>query len=382
MRHSRRLDGMPEYLTARLNRVVAERRAAGRDVISLGVGDPDLPPSQAARDTLAALVRESDAAHYPTNRGTSLVRGAVARFYQRRFGVTIDPETQVLPLLGAKEGIAHLALAQLDAGDAALVADPGYPVYVGGPTLAGADVVALPLDAQRGFTPDLDRLSTRDRGRANLLIVGYPNNPTGAVIEDDFFERLVAFAAADAIPVCHDNAYSELGFDGYTAPSFLATAGAVDVGVEILSLSKAFSLPGWRVAFAVGNAAMIASLYRLKTQIDAGMFVALQQAAAALLDAGVPRVAAVYQERRDVVCDRLGRGGVATPRPKAGMYIWLPVPTGEPSVTFAERLLDRGDVVVAPGVAFGASGEGFVRLALTQPVARLEEACERILACL
>ena len=268
MRFARRLDPVPEYLTARLNRLIAERRAAGRDVISLGVGDPDLPPSVAAREALAAAVRRDDVAHYPTNRGLPELREAVARFYDRRFGVTLDPETEVVPLLGAKEGLAHLALAQLDPGDVALVADPGYPVYVGGPLIAGAEPYGLPLLPERAFQPDLGAVPAAVRDRANLLILGYPNNPTGAVVEDDLFERLVAYG----VPVCHDNAYSEITFDGYVAPSFLQTPGAREAGIELLSLSKAFSLPGWRIAFAVGNAAMVGNLLRLKTNVDSGMF--------------------------------------------------------------------------------------------------------------
>ncbi len=377
MRHSRRLDPLPEYLTARLNRLVAERRAAGRDVISLGVGDPDLPPPAWARDLLASAVRRPDVAHYPTNRGLAPLREAVCRFYASRFGVTLDPEREVLPLLGAKEGIAHLCLAQLDPGDVALVADPGYPVYVGGPTLAGAAPVALPLRGDRGFQPDLGAVPAAVRDRANLIIAGYPNNPTGAVAGDGLFGELAAFG----VPVCHDNAYSEITFDGYVAPSFLATPGAREAGIEILSLSKAFSLPGWRIAFAIGNAAMIDTLHRLKTNVDAGMFVALQHVAIALLDSDPAErraLAAVYGARRDLVCDALAAAGLTVSRPRGGMYVWLPVPGGETSLAFSERLLERADVVVSPGSAFGQAGEGHVRIALTQPEDRLAEAMERL----
>ncbi len=381
MRFARRLDPVPEYLTARLNRLIAERRAAGRDVISLGVGDPDLPPSVAAREALAAAVRRDDVAHYPTNRGLPELREAVARFYDRRFGVAIDPDTEVVPLLGAKEGLAHLALAQLDPGDVALVADPGYPVYVGGPLIAGAEPYGLPLLAERAFQPDLEAVPAPVRDRANLLILGYPNNPTGAVVEDDLFERLVAFG----VPVCHDNAYSEITFDGYVAPSFLETPGARESGIELLSLSKAFSLPGWRIAFAVGNAAMIANLLRLKTNVDAGMFVALQYAAITLLDSDPAEratLAATYGRRRDLVCRVLAAAGLEVTPPRGGMYVWLPVPGDEGSLAFSERILEECDVVISPGAAYGAAGEGFVRLALTQPEDRLEEAVGRLIRCL
>jgi len=381
MRFAQRLEPVPEYLTARLNRLIAERRAAGRDVISLGVGDPDLPPSAAARAALATAVQRDDVAHYPTNRGRPDLRQAVARFYAARFGVELDPETEIVPLLGAKEGLAHLALAQLDPGDVALVADPGYPVYVGGPLLAGAEPYGLPLEQERRFQPDLDAVPAAVRDRANLLILGYPNNPTGAVVEHGLFTRLVAYG----VPVCHDNAYSEITFDGYTAPSYLATPGAREAGIEILSLSKAFSLPGWRIAFAVGNAAMVGNLLKLKTNVDSGMFTALQLAAIELLDSDPAErhaLAAVYQRRRDLVCDALAAAGLAVDRPRGGMYVWLRLPGSEPSLAFSERVLDACDVVVSPGSSYGPSGEGFVRLALTQPDDRLAEAIQRLIRAL
>jgi LL-diaminopimelate aminotransferase len=385
VRFSHRLDPLPEYLSARLQRRVAERRAAGRDVISLGIGDPDLPPTAAARAALAEAVQRDDVAHYPTNRGLAPLREAVARFYAARFGVVVDPETEVLPLLGAKEGIAHLCLAQLDAGDAALVAEPGYPVYVGGPVLAGAEPIGLPLRPELGFQPDLDAIPAAARERANLLVLGYPNNPTGAVADDDLFDRLVAFSAAHDVPLCHDNAYSEITFDGYVAPSLLAAPGARERGIELLSLSKAFSLPGWRIAFAVGDAAMIANLHRLKTNVDTGMFEALQRAAIGLLDSDPAErraLAATYERRRDLVCDALDAAGIALPRPRGAMYVWMPVPGEEPSLDFAERLFDQVDVVVGPGRAYGPAGEGYVRLALTQPEDRLAEAIARIVSVL
>ncbi len=383
MRFSRRLEPLPEYLTARLNRVVAERRAAGRDVISLGVGDPDLPPPLWAREALAAAVLRDDVAGYPTNLGLPALREAVARFYAARFGVAIDPEREVVPLLGAKEGLAHLALAQLDPGDAALVADPGYPVYVSGPVLAGAEPVPLPLLAERGFTPDLGAVPAGVLRRANLAIVGYPNNPTGAVDDRGFLPELARFGLAHGIPICHDNAYSEITFDGHVAPSLLADEAGRAAGIEILSLSKAYSLPGWRIAFAVGDAGMVANLRRLKTNVDAGMFPALQRAAIALLDADPAErraIAAVYERRRDLVLGLLRRAGLDVPTPRGGMYVWLPVPTGEPSLDFSLRLIEQADVVVNPGSAYGAHGEGYVRLALTVADARLAEGVERLLA--
>jgi len=384
VRSSRRLAALPEYLTARTNRLVAERRAAGGDVITLGVGDPDLPPSPAARQALAELVQRDDVAGYPTNRGLPELRQAVARFYRARFGVELDPEREIIPLLGAKEGLAHLALAQLDAGDAALVADPGYPVYVGGPTLAGAEPVGLPLRREHGFLPDLEAVSPADRERANLLVLGYPNNPTGRVVDVDFHEELAAWGLRHGVPICHDNAYSEITFDGLVAPSFLQAPGAREAGIEILSLSKAFSLPGWRVAFAVGNAELVGTLLRLKTHVDAGMFHALQRAAITLLDSDPAErreLAAVYERRRDLVCDRLAAAGVDVPRPGGAMYVWMPVPGGD-DAAFAERLLLGADVVVSPGRAYGDAGRGYARLALTVSDDRLREAMERIVRML
>ncbi len=385
MRFSRRLDPLPEYLTARLNRLVAERRAAGRDVIALGVGDPDVPPTAAARAALAALVQREDVARYPTNAGLPMLREAVARFYAVRFGVAIDPDREVMPLLGAKEGLAHLAMAQLDPGDVSLIADPGYPVYAGGPILAGATPVAMPLRPELAFQPDLDAVPARDRDRANLLVLGYPNNPTGAVMADDLFERLVRFSHDHDVPVCHDNAYSEITFDGHVAPSYLATPGARENGIEILSLSKAFSVPGWRIAFAVGNAAIIANLAKLKTNVDSGMFLAMQHVAIELLDSDPAErraLSAMYQGRRDVVCDLLEHAGVTVKRPGGTLYLWLAVPTAETSLGFSERILEECDVVLSPGSAYGAAGEGYVRLSLTESEDRLREAIGRLTAAL
>jgi LL-diaminopimelate aminotransferase len=384
MRFAARLEPLPEYLAARLGRLVAERRAAGRDVISLGVGDPDLPPSPPREPPWPAAVQRDDVAHYPTNWGLRPLREAVARFYADRFGVALDPDREVLPLLGAKEGLAHLCLAQLDPGDAALVADPGYPVYVGGPVLAGAEPVPLPLRAAQGFLPDLDAVEPADSGRANLAIVGYPNNPTGAVADDAFFARLATFGLERGVPICHDNAYSEVTFDGFVAPSFLAAPGAHEAGLEILSLSKAFSLPGWRLAFAVGNAAMIANLHRLKAHVDAGVFEALQRAAIHLLESDPA-------ERR-ALGGRPTPAGARSPSrrsaPRAldvpaaeGRHVRLDADPHPRGVRGLRRPHPGGDGTSSspPARAYGAGGEGFVRLAPGPcPDERRAEAMERL----
>jgi LL-diaminopimelate aminotransferase len=381
VRFSRRLAGLPEYLAAMQARRVAEARAAGVDVISLGMGDPDIPPPAELCDVLDRETRMLDAHAYPTNRGLQELREAVAGHYARRFGVVLDPEREVMPLLGAKEGLAHLCLAQLDAGDAALVADPGYPVYRGGPAIAGADAIPLPLREANGFLPDLDAVSDTDARRANLLICGYPNNPTGAVADLAFLQQLARFGIDRGVPIAHDNAYAELTYDGYIAPSFLAAPDGVEAGIEIYSLSKSLNMPGWRVAFAVGNGAMLQNLTRLKTNVDSGMFVALQRTAIVALDliAGFSAdMSDIYRARRDVVCAALGRIGVTVEPPRGGIYVWAPTPPGVSSETFAERLLADAGVVVGAGSSYGEFGEGYMRLSLTVPDDRLAEAMERI----
>lgn len=384
MRFSDRMNAIPEYVVARMNRVLAEKRAAGVDVISLGIGDPDLPPDPRIRARLAEEVQRDDAARYPTNVGLPDLREAVAEHYARRFGVTLDPGTEVLPLLGAKEGLAHLALAVLDPGSLSLVADPGYPVYTGGPLIAAAASHPLPLVAANDFQPDLEGVPADVAARARLLICGYPNNPTGAVAAPDLFARLAAFGERHDLVLCHDHAYAEIAFDDAAAPSALADPAFRSRGIEILSLSKAYSVPGWRIAFAVGNPEIISVLQRLKTQIDAGMFPALQRTAAWMLrqtDLDGPPLA-IYRARRDLACTMLAEIGMPVTPPQGGMYLWVPIPTGESAANFAARLLEDAAVVVTPGSAYGNAGEGYVRMALTIPEERLREALERIGAVL
>jgi LL-diaminopimelate aminotransferase len=381
MRGSSRLEGVPEYLSTRLMRTVAEARARGVDVISLGIGDPDTPPPLDLRQEIGAQALHDELHVYPTNHGIAPLREAVAGHYRSRFGVELDPEREVLPLLGAKEGLAHLCLAQLDPGDVALVADPGYPVYYGGPALAGGEAVGLPLRAEHGFLPELDAIGEDVSTRANLLICGYPNNPTGAVADVAFFERLAAWGTQRGVAICHDNAYAELTYDGVVAPSFLAAPGAREAGIEIYSLSKSLSMPGWRIAFAVGNAELIGRLRTLKTNIDSGMWLAEQHAAIRAVER-VPSFTAglreLYGRRRDVLCDGLERLGLEHVRPRGALYVWVRVPGGGGSVAFAERLLERAAVVVGPGAAYGPSSDDHVRMSLTAPEERLREAVDRI----
>src|SRR4051794_10953832 len=276
MRSSRRLERIPPYLFAQLERKIAEKRAQGIDVISLGIGDPDTPTPQIVVDALGEAAKDPGTHQYPSNRGRHDFRDAVAAFYDRRFGVELDRATEIIPALGAKECVFNLNLAFLDPGDAALAADPGYPVYTGGPLLVGADPVLMPLLPERGFTPDLGAISAADRERARLMYINYPNNPTGAVVPDGFFAEVVEFARANDVLVVHDASYTETTFDGYVAPSFLATPGAKEVGVEVFSLSKGYNMTGWRTAAIVGNADAVEQYWRLKTNIDSGMFEAGQ----------------------------------------------------------------------------------------------------------
>jgi LL-diaminopimelate aminotransferase len=385
VRPSRRLERIPPYLFAELERKVAAKRAQGIDVISLGIGDPDMPTYEPIVVAAQRAVADPSTHQYPTNRGRAEFREAVAAFYGRRFGVELDPDTEVMPAIGAKECIFNLNLAFLDPGDVALAADPGYPVYTGGPLLAGAEAVLMPLIPALGFAPDLDAIATETLERARLMFLNYPNNPTGAVVSQDLFERVVDIGRSREILIVHDNAYSETTYDGYVAPSFLQTPGAKEVGVEVFSLSKGYNMTGWRCAAVVGNADAIAHYWRLKSNIDSGLFEAVQLAGAAALapelDGFVRDMNALYQRRRDLVCDALREAGVNVTRPKGTIYVWAPVPPGfESTVAYCEYVLERAAVVISPGSAYGPSGEGFFRISLTTPDDRLLEAVQRLRA--
>lgn len=378
---SKRLEAIPPYMFAELERKVADKRAAGIDVISLGIGDPDMPSYPHVVEAMQSAVADNDNQKYPSNRGREEFRAALASFYDRRFGVEVDPGTEVMPAIGAKECIYNLCFAFLDPGDVALASDPGYPVYTGGPVLAGAEPVVLPLLPDDGFAPDLDGIDPEHLRRARLMFLNYPNNPTGAVAPEGLFERVVALAREHEILVVHDNAYSETTFDGYVAPSFLATPGAKEVGVEVFSLSKGFNMTGWRCAAILGNADAIASYWRLKTNVDSGLFEAVQLAGAAAL-AGptepLEAMNALYTRRRDLVVDALAEIGVDVASPKGTIYVWAPVPDGYTSTSFCEHVLEQAAVVISPGSMYGPSGEGFFRISLTTPDERLSEAVERM----
>jgi LL-diaminopimelate aminotransferase len=330
-------------------------------------------------------VAENANQKYPSNRGRDEFRRAFADFYDERFGVEIDPESEVIPAIGAKECIYNLCFAFLDPGDVALASDPGYPVYTGGPTLAGAEAEVLPLLPELSFTPDLSAVPAEVAASARLMFLNYPNNPTGAVVPEGFFQLAVSFARENEILVVHDNAYSETTFDGYVAPSFLATPGAKEVGVEVFSLSKGFNMTGWRCAAILGNPDAIRTYWRLKTNVDSGLFEAIQLAAVEALTGpqeNVREMASLYARRRDAVLAALAEIGIELEPPKGTIYIWAPVPAGKTSTSFAEEVLERAAVVVSPGSAYGPNGEGFFRISLTVPDERLAEAIERMRASL
>ncbi len=383
MRTSRRLGLLPPYLFAEISRTVGRLRAEGRDVVSLGIGDPDLPTPPPIIDALCEAARDPLNHRYPETEGLPELRAAIAGWYRRRFGVELNPDTEVVPLIGSKEGIAHIPLAVIDPGDIVLVPDPGYPVYTSGAVFAGGEVFYLPLKKDRGFLPDLAAVPTEVARRAGLLWLNYPNNPTGATADERFFREVVEFAHAFDIVVCHDAAYSEVAFDGYRPVSFLQVEGAREVGVEFHSLSKTYNMTGWRIGMAVGNPDVIQALTRVKTNFDSGIPQAIQRAAITALqgpDGWVEANNRVYQRRRDLAVEALRAAGFDVWLPKATFYLWVPTPDGQPSIDFALRLLEATAVVVTPGVGFGPGGEGYFRISLTTPDDRLEEALRRLVA--
>jgi LL-diaminopimelate aminotransferase len=383
MRPSKRLERIPPYAFAELERKIAEKRAAGVDVISLGIGDPDRPTPPLIVEAMQEAVTEAQTHQYPSNRGRADFREAVRDFYERRFDVVLDPETEIIPAIGAKEAIFNLNLAFLDPGDYALASDPGYPVYTGGPWLAGAEPVLMALEPELGFAPDLGAIEEDVARRARLMYLNYPNNPTGALVPEGFFERVIEFARAYDILVVHDNAYSEIAFDGYKPPSFLATPGAKEVGIEVFSLSKGYNMTGWRCAVLVGNAEALQTYWRLKTNIDSGLFEAVQLAGIAALspeaDTEVASMVELYRKRRDLVCDALRKIGVDVRPPHATIYVWAPIPDGYAnSAAYAEHVLEEAAVVITPGSVYGPAGEGWFRISLTTPDERLAEAVQRL----
>ena len=381
MRTAKRIEKLPPYLFAEIDRKVAEARAKGADIISFGVGDPDLPTPPHVIEALNTAAADPATHRYPSYTGMPEFRQSIAGWYERRFGVTMDADEQVQPLVGSKEGIFHLPVAFIDPGDVALIPDPGYPVYETGTILAGGEPVLLPLLPLNDFKPDLGAISADVLERARVLWLNYPSNPTSAVVDKAFFEEAVAFCKKNDLLLAHDAAYTEITFDGYVAPSILEVDGAMDVAVEFHSLSKTYNMTGWRIGWVAGAPQAIEAIKRLKTNVDSGIFDAVQRAGIAAIDGPqdyLEECVDRYRHRRDLLCDGLKSMGVDVTPPKGSIYVWVPVPGEHTSETYTKFLLDEAALVVAPGTGYGPSGEGFVRFSLTIADERLEEGVERL----
>ncbi|MHB9145436.1 MAG: LL-diaminopimelate aminotransferase [Symbiobacteriia bacterium] len=382
MKTAKRIAQVPPYLFATIDKKRAEVAARGVDIISLGVGDPDQPTPRNVVERAMAEVQNPKWHRYPDYDGSLEFRQAAAAFYKRRFGVDIDPKKEALALIGSKEGLAHIIWAFVDPGDVVLVPDPAYPVYKTHTILAGGTPYAMPLTAENNFLPDLKAIPEDVARKAKLMFLNYPNNPTAAVADLAFFEEAVAFCKKYDICLVSDSAYSEMTYDGYVAPSILQVPGAKDVAVEFFSLSKPFNMTGWRIAFVVGNAQAIAALGIIKTNTDSGQFTAVQMAAIDALEntphSFIENMNALYAGRRDAAVGGLRAIGLDVRKPLGTFYLWVRVPKGHTSASFTETLLEKAGVVVAPGTGYGEYGEGYIRLALTVDVPRINEAIQRI----
>jgi LL-diaminopimelate aminotransferase len=378
---AKRIEQIPPYLFAEIDKKKQEMRKKGVDLIDLGIGDPDLPTPKLIIERLKTAAENPRNHRYPSYEGMIEFRTAVARWYEKRFSVHLDPQTEVLSLIGSKEGIAHIPLAFVNPGDYTLVPSPGYPVYRVSTLFAGGTPYFLTLRKENGFLPDLSEIPKEVAKKAKLLFINYPNNPTSAIAEKSFFEEVVSFARRYEIIVCHDAAYSEIAFDGYQPLSFMEVDGAKEVGIEFHSLSKTFNMTGWRIGFAVGQAEIVSTLGRIKTNIDSGVFQAIQEAGTEALihfDTPFPEIISIYERRRDVLVKGLREIGLDVDLPRATFYVWFPVPRGYTSAQFATLLIEQAGIVVTPGNGFGEAGEGYIRMALTIDEKRLEEAIKRL----
>ncbi|MCJ7782287.1 MAG: LL-diaminopimelate aminotransferase [Desulfobacterales bacterium] len=378
---AKRIDQIPPYLFAEIDKKKEEMRKKGIDLIDLGIGDPDLPTPKPIIEQLKKSSEDPKNHRYPSYEGMIEFRTAVAQWFEKRFGVKFNPQAEVLALIGSKEGIAHIPLAFVNPGDYVLVQSPGYPVYRVSTLFAGGIPYFLPLRKENGFLPTLSEIPESIAQKAKLLFINYPNNPTSAIAERSFFEEVVAFARRYQIIVCHDAAYSEVAFGGYRPPSFFEIEGAKEIGIEFHSLSKTFNMTGWRIGFAVGCSEIISVLGRVKTNIDSGVFQAIQEAGMAAFhhfDTPLPEIIDIYERRRDVMIRGLREIGLEVDPPKATFYLWIRVSRGYTSVQFAALLLEQGGIVATPGNGFGEEGEGYFRMALTVDEKRCKEAIERI----
>ena len=380
-----RIKNLPPYLFAAIDAKKAEVQAQGVDVIDLGVGDPDMPTPAHIVAALQQAATRPENHQYPSYVGMLSFRQAATEWFFRRFGVDFDPATEVVSLIGSKEGIAHMPLAFVDPGDYVLVPDPGYPVYAIATTFAGGIPWKMPLKAENGFLPDLDAIPAEVAQKAKLLFLNYPNNPTGAVADETFFLKVIEFAARYNVIVCHDAAYTEMAYDGYKPLSFLEVPGAREVGIEFHSLSKTYNMTGWRIGFAIGNPELVAGLGKVKTNIDSGAFQAIQEAAISALSSDqlcVREMCEIYRKRRDLMVSFLTKAGFSLKAPQATFYLWINNPAGMTSAEVSTMFLEKAGVVVTPGNGFGDAGEGYFRISLTVPEARLNEAGERIVKAL
>ncbi|MFC1995887.1 LL-diaminopimelate aminotransferase [Chloroflexota bacterium] len=381
MKVSRRVENLPPYLFVEISRKIAEKRAKGEDIVSFAIGDPDIPTPSNILERLCQAVKDPANHRYPETEGLPELRWAIARWYKKRFNVSLDVDKEVLPLIGSKEGIAHIALCFIDPGDIALVPDPGYPVYSVSTMLAGGESYYMPLSKQKTFLPDLEAIPTDILKRAKLLWINYPNNPTGAVADLDFFNHIVNFARQHDLMVCHDGPYSEVAFDGYQVVSFMQADGAREIGVEFHSFSKSYNMTGWRIGMVVGNTEMVDALRRIKSNLDSGIPQAIQYAAIEALTGPqdcIQEHNAIYQKRRDLLVEVLNNIGLEAKVPKASLYVWAKVPEGYTCTDLATDLLERVGVVVTPGTGYGKMGEGYVRLSLTIPDTELVKGLSRL----
>jgi LL-diaminopimelate aminotransferase len=378
---AKRIEQIPPYLFAQIDKKKEEMRKKGMDLIDLGIGDPDLPTPGPIIERMKKASEDPGNHHYPSYEGMIEFRTAAAQWFERRFGVRFDPKTEVLTLIGSKEGIAHIPLAFVNPGDYVLVPSPGYPVYRVATLFAGGTPHFMPLLKENGFLPKLSDIPKEVAERSKLLFINYPNNPTSAIAERPFFEEVIAFARRYGIIVCHDAAYSELAFDGYRPLSFFEIEGAKEVGIEFHSLSKTFNMTGWRIGFAVGHPEIVSGLGRVKTNIDSGLFQAIQEAGIEALnryDTPIPNLIRIYEGRRDVMVKGLREMGLEVDLPKATFYLWIRVPRGYTSAQFATLLIENAGIVATPGNGFGDAGEGYIRMTLTVDESRLKEAIERL----
>jgi len=379
---SHRLDKLPPYLFVEINKKIAEKQAKGENIISFAIGDPDMPTPEKIIERLCEAAHDPANHRYPETSGLPLLCESIAAWYKKRFDIILDPKKEILPLIGSKEGIGHISFCLIDPGDIALIPDPGYPVYSMSTLLSGGEIYYMPLLEENDYLPDFEIIPEKIIGKAKVLWLNYPNNPTGATADLSFFDRAVSFAKKHDIAICHDAPYTEITYDGYSAPSFMQIPGAKEVAVEFHSLSKTYNMTGWRIGMVVGNSTMIDALFRFKSNLDSGIPQAIQLAAIDALNNtqnSIVKQNLTFQSRRDRLVSALNEIGLRARTPKASFYVWAAIPDGYTSVQFTTELLDEANVAVTPGIGYGITGEGYIRLSLTVPDNLLDEGIKRLL---